>query len=76
LGVGLGATYTERRLELSFLAINDRNWHFGLSPEIGIAFPFDDFFAVFITRYNVAFSSGGSGTQSWLNFNIGLGWRG
>jgi hypothetical protein len=75
-GLGLGASYIERRLQLSFLAVNDRTWHFVLTPEVGLAVPLQDFFFVFITRYHIAFSSAGSGDQSWLNFNLGVGWRG
>ena len=74
-GFGLGAYYMERRVDVGIYTVAKDTWHFGVAPELGVAFRVYSARPVLILRYNHAFSSEGSGDQSFLNINIGLGWN-
>jgi hypothetical protein len=70
---GIGAVYIQRRSELGLFFNEEDSWHFGLVPEVGIAFPITErtrFFSA--VAWNFAFESGAIETQSYLNFNLGL----
>ena len=76
VGVGAGAYFIERRAELSIIAVDSGNWHFGWAPEAGIAVPLHrDLVLLGNARYNWAFSSGESGDQQYWSFGLGLAYR-
>lgn len=74
-GFGLGAYYMERRVDVGIYAISNGSWHFGIAPEVGIGFRVLGALPVLIVRYNHAFSSEGTGDQSFLNMNVGIAWN-
>lgn len=72
--IGAGTFRILQRNEFGPFLLEEKNWHFGVYPEVGIIFPTygsADFF--FSTRYNYAFKAGdASFDQSWLGFNVGI----
>ncbi|OHX67313.1 outer membrane beta-barrel protein [Flammeovirga pacifica] len=73
IGVGVGTYYINQRTEFGQWAIIEKNWHFGLAPEIGvIADVSSSLNMLFSVRYNHAFKAGNSTDHSYVGFNIGL----
>lgn len=72
--IGAGTYRILQRTEFGPILEEERNWHFGFYPEVGVIFPTYgsvDFF--FSTRYNYAFKAGDARwDQSYLGFNIGI----
>jgi hypothetical protein len=72
--IGAGTYRILQRNEFGPLLIEEKNWHFGFYPEVGVILPTYgsvDFF--FSTRYNYAFKAGDARwDQSYLGFNIGI----
>ena len=73
-GLGLGAYFFERRVDVGVYQVSSSTWHFGLAPEVGFGFRVAGMMPVLIFRYNHAFSSDDSGDQGFMNFNIGIAW--
>lgn len=72
VGLHLGAYWLGRRVDVGVYTVDQSTWHFGMAPEIGVAFSVGRFLPVLMVRYNYAFSSADTGDQSFLNFNLGL----
>lgn len=76
VGLGIGAYRMEKRLDIGVYSDREKNWHFGLAPEFGLAIPFDFTKSVYFNvKYNYAFAAGGIGPYSYWGFNIGVAWR-
>ncbi|ANQ50564.1 porin family protein [Flammeovirga sp. MY04] len=72
-GVGVGTYYINQRTEFGQWAIVEKNWHFGVAPEVGvIADVSSSLNMLFSVRYNHAFKAGNSIDHSYVGFNIGL----
>ncbi len=71
-GLGAGTYWIEQRTEVGLWAATENNWHLGLAPEIGVAFPRGRTSIVVSARYNYAFSAGNVGKESWLSLGIGF----
>jgi opacity protein-like surface antigen len=76
-GINAGTYWIERRVDIGISSIKDDNWHFGWAPELGVIVPLGrpEVALIANTRYNWAFSAGGSGDQKYWGFNIGLMYR-
>ncbi len=75
LGLGLGTYWIERKTTMGLFASTVDNWHFGLTPEVGVLFPINIQSNFYITvRYNNVFPSNDSITYSYLGFNFGFLW--
>jgi outer membrane protein W len=75
VGLGLGTYWLERRTTMGLFASTEDNWHFGLTPEVGILFPVNIQSNFYVTvRYNNAFPSNDSITYSYLGLNLGFLW--
>ncbi len=72
LGGGVGTYWIERRTEVGLYAFTENDWHFGVAPEIGIAFPHGRTSIVLSARYNHAFAAGSVNQQSWLSLGLGF----
>jgi len=74
MGMGAGPYVIDRKLNVSYLAADDDNWHFGFAPEVGVHIPFADYSTrgVFNVRYNYAFEAGDAPGQSWIDFEVGI----
>ena len=76
LGAGVGTYIIERRLEIGLVAFQETNWHFGVAPEVGVAFPLGWRAAGLINvRWNYAAASGGAPYQSYWTFGAGVAWQ-
>lgn len=76
VGIGAGAFRMERRLDIGVYSIRDKNWHFGLAPELGVGIPLDFTKSIYFNvKYNYAFEAGGIGPYSYWGFNLGAAWR-
>jgi len=79
-GLNTGLYYITQRFQIGTLELFNDNWHFGLTPEIGVIIPFDDFAVTFNIDYNYAFDAGTSVTgnednsYSYIGFNVGFAW--
>lgn len=75
VGLGLGTSWTEKRLEVGQFSSTISRWQFALAPEIGIIIPVTDQFGFNIgARYNYATkaASGRVPEIQSLSFNFGL----
>jgi hypothetical protein len=71
-GLGVGVTPIERRTEIGIVAITDTNWHFTLSPEIGILIPLDQLSLFVAANYNYALKVKNTIDYSFISINLGL----
>lgn len=75
VGLNAGAYYTEYEVQMGLYAVRDKNWHFGLAPEIGFYLPFgiSDWAINVKAKYNYVFYDANNitGLQS-FGINIGL----
>ena len=74
-GMGGGAYWVERRLEVGTGAHQWTTWHMGLCPEVGLyhGLSFGAYLNV-SARYNYAFKSGDAPSQSYFCFCLGVAW--
>jgi hypothetical protein len=73
LGVGLGACWIEKRIEMGIVALENSNWHFALVPEGGVVIPMGyGSNLLFGLKYNYAFEKGDEPAYSYWNVNIGI----
>jgi hypothetical protein len=79
LGVNGGTYYIERLVDVGTFEVKDHNWHGGVAPEVGFAFPLRGGMGntAFFTsaRYNYAFAAGDAPYQSWISVHVGFAWR-
>lgn len=75
IGLGLGTSWTEKRLEVGQYASNISRWQFAMSPEIGMYVPLTDQLALNVgAKYNYATKAAHGKVpeiQS-LSFSVGL----
>ena len=74
-GLGLGTIHNKQRLEIGTFAFEDNQWHFALTPEVGlkIRLSYDVFWGVF-ARYSYSFKAGDVDSQSYLSLQTGISW--
>lgn len=74
-GLGLGTSWTEKRLEVGQFTSNISRWQFAMAPEVGMYVPLNDQFALnFGAKYNYATQAAHGRVpeiQS-ITFNIGI----
>jgi hypothetical protein len=75
LGGGLGAYKINQRTNIGVWSLEERNWHFGLSPEVGLLFPvsMDTQFNISL-RYHYVFKAKDTIDHSWFGLSIGFAW--
>ena len=72
-GLRAGTYYLKRRLDIGVVSIDDTNWHFGLSPELGVLIPYRYETGVFLNvKYNYIFSVTDDADYSYIDVNIGF----
>jgi hypothetical protein len=75
IGLGAGGVWVKERLEIGIVAIEDSNWHFGLSPEVGFQYPVGYYTSLLVSgRYNYAFEAGDAPEYQWWSFSVGFAW--
>lgn len=73
LGLGMGAFWIQRRLEIGIVDREDSKWHFALVPEAGVVIPMGYDSNLFLSfKYNYAFESGDAPSYAYWNINIGI----
>jgi hypothetical protein len=75
LGGGLGAYKINQRTNIGVWSLEERNWHFGLSPEVGLLFPvsMDTQFNISL-RYHYVFKAKDTIDHSWFGLSVGFAW--
>lgn len=74
VGIGIGTYYIETRDFLGLYYIQQKAWHFGVYPEVGVVIPFGGGGAgVNINaKYNYAAQTKDTDAQSWISLGVGL----
>jgi hypothetical protein len=77
VGTGVGMFYIRQRFEVGLFATEVSNWHFGLTPEVGVNIPAGGSSLNLALRYNYAAGAGQDlrGENfgvDYLTFNIGV----
>lgn len=73
-GVGVGPYYVETRDYMGIYYVEEKNWHFGVAPELGVVIPFGDSNSGinFAAKYQYAAKTKDAQSVSWLEFDIGI----
>lgn len=75
LGGGLGAYKINQEVNIGVYAVENRYWHFGISPEVGLLFPISMDTDLNISfRYHYAFKTKDSIDYSWFGLSLGFAW--
>jgi hypothetical protein len=74
IGFGVGTYYIETRDFMGIYYVQQKAWHFGVYPELGIVIPFGSGGAgVNINaKYNYAAKTKDTDAQSWISLGVGL----
>ncbi len=74
IGLGLGTYYIESRSYLGIYYVQEKAWHFGLAPELGLSIPFGSSNAAFTAnvKYNWAAKTKDTSGQSWIGVGVGF----
>lgn len=73
LGLGMGAFWIQKGLEIGTVDHENSNWHFALVPEAGIVIPMGYDSNLFLGfKYNYAFESGDAPSYAYWNINVGI----
>jgi hypothetical protein len=74
LGFGVGTYYLETRDFMGIYYVQEKAWHFGVYPEIGIVIPFGNGSTGFNinAKYNYAAKTSDTKEQSWISLGVGL----
>ncbi len=74
VGIGLGTYYIETRDMMGIYYVQQKAWHFGVYPEIGVVIPFGSSNTGFNinAKYNYAAKTQDTDAQSWISLGIGL----
>src|SRR6187551_2110938 len=74
-GLGIGTIYTRRNTDMNLYTIEQEAWNFGLQPEVGFQYLFNDATAGTISvKFNQGFKAGNElkSAQSFISLNFGL----
>ena len=74
-GAGTGAYKMVQRTNTGIWSVENNNWHFGISPEVGVFYPISHSTGINLSlKYHYVFKASGTTDHSWLGLNIGIGW--
>jgi hypothetical protein len=75
LGAGLGAYVVDQEVQAGVWTVENNNWHFGMSPDLGMLYPvgMDSYFNIGL-RYHYVIKSNDSMDYSWFGLNVGFAW--
>ena len=72
-GGNIGTYFIITRRIMDGIGKSDKNWHFGLAPDIGFLLHFmRDIHVMLTVRYNYAFKTGGSPAQTYFSVLFGF----
>jgi opacity protein-like surface antigen len=73
VGLGIGTTWVERRIEIGVAVIEEDSWRFGLAPEAGFWVPVGYInYLTFSARYDYAFESSDEPAYSYWGVRVGI----
>ena len=73
VGFGVGPYKTRKRTEMGIYYVEDRNWHFGLTPELGFVYNFSTGVGIMTNvRYDYMMKAGNVGTQGNISLSVGF----
>ena len=75
LGGGIGAYKINKRTNIGTYSFEDRYWHFGIAPEVGVLIPIsmDTQFNISL-KYHYVFKAKNTIDYSWFGLNVGFAW--
>lgn len=75
LGGGLGPYKIDQRLNAGVWTVQENNWHFGLSPEVGLLVPVSMSTDLNVSfRYHYVFKAKDTTDHSWFGLSVGFAW--
>jgi hypothetical protein len=76
IGLGIGTTYFEKRVEMG-LYMNDTNaWQFSIQPEAGFVYELSSTVGAFFgAKYTQGFTTDKLDGQTYISINLGMAWR-
>lgn len=75
IGAGIGPYVMNQRVDLGIWTWENKNWHFGMSPEIGLIYPINENTKINIgVKYHYVVKAKETINYSWLGLNIGIAW--
>jgi hypothetical protein len=75
LGAGLGTYKMIQRVDAGVWSVEKNNWHFGMSPEVGLLYPFGMGSQLNINlKYHYVFGVDSSIDYSWFGLSVGFAW--
>ncbi len=73
MGGGAGVYKINQRTELGVWLLEHNNWHFGISPEIGLFYPVSNSASLNISlKYHYVFKTSETTDHSWFGLNVGI----
>ena len=79
VGGGAGAFYLIERLEIGLVALEEKNWRFGVVPEAGLLMPVGDIYGhqsiILSGKYNYVIGDDTRFDLTWWEINVGLTWN-
>ena len=74
VGVGVGAYYIESRNYMGIYYVQEKAWHFGLAPEVGVVVPFGNSNTGINVALKYQYAAKTKDTQavSWVELDIGI----
>jgi hypothetical protein len=78
-GGGAGAYYMMERFEIGVIALEEKNWRWGVAPEAGLLMPIGDVYGhqniVLAGKVNLVLGDEDRYDYTWWEINIGLTWN-
>ena len=76
VGLGAGAYYIEKSLDIGITSLEEKNWHFGIEPRAGVTVPvYNNIEAVLVASYHYILEAGNGTDHSFFDIGIGLAYR-
>lgn len=76
IGLGVGTTYFERKIEMGLYASTTDAWQFSIQPEAGLIYELSTTMGAFVgAKYTQGFNTSELDGQSYISINVGFAWK-
>lgn len=76
IGLGIGTTYFEQKIEMGLYSIPTSSWQFSIQPEAGFLYELSTTMSAFVgAKYTQGFNTSKLDGQSYISFNVGMAWK-
>jgi hypothetical protein len=76
VGLGLGTSYTRKRVDIGVYTVSDEKWQFNVAPEVGMLIDVSRRNILSLkVKYNYSPKAGDFQSISYLSFGVGLGFN-